>query len=354
MKSMNKSVKQSNFELLKIISMFFIVLHHFVVYDVYDINTQVSGITLNKFLLQFLGNQAFIANNIFFMISAWFLCDASGIFEGKKVGLRIWKLERQMLFYSLLFGVVSLFTVKDWLLMVKSLLPLTTGLWWYPSSYAFFLLFQPFYQKMLLKCSKQEMKWLIGVMIGIWSIPTLLPTEIFELGANNTTCFFMLYAIIFYIKKWHMDVLNYKKIRWLLLISYILVVISIVALDFIGKWVPSTAQSSAYYIRADFRFFPVVISVCIFLCSVQWKIQSNMVNILGGATFGVYLIHMYPTVAKWLLQEHFNLEPLMDKPYLIAYVLGVVVLIYMGCSILEWVRQVIFRFTFDRIGKEKH
>ena len=101
-----KGERQSNFELLRIISMLMIVAHHFVAKNAFNVDTQVIGLTVNKLFLQFIGNHAFIGNNLFFMISAWFLCDVSKEYGIKKSLKSVWKIERQMLFYSILICIV--------------------------------------------------------------------------------------------------------------------------------------------------------------------------------------------------------------------------------------------------------
>ena len=101
-------VRQSNFELLKIIAMIFIVTHHFVAKNAFNVDTQINGITFNKLFLQLIGNHAFIGNNLFFMISAWFLCDKEEL--SIKYSLRRMRsLEKQMLFYSMGGGNMQYF-----------------------------------------------------------------------------------------------------------------------------------------------------------------------------------------------------------------------------------------------------
>ena len=65
--------KEANFQILKIAAMLKIVSHHLVAKNAFNIDTQVIGITGNKLALQILGNNAFIGNNLFFLVSAWFL-----------------------------------------------------------------------------------------------------------------------------------------------------------------------------------------------------------------------------------------------------------------------------------------
>ena len=65
--------KEANFQLLKIAAMLMIVSHHIVAKNMLNVDTQIVGITMNKLALQVLGNNAFIGNNLFFLVSAWFL-----------------------------------------------------------------------------------------------------------------------------------------------------------------------------------------------------------------------------------------------------------------------------------------
>lgn len=94
--------RNSSIELLRILSMFMIMLHHLVVHNVVDYKAMDPGIF--RFLLQFFfvsGGKVGVV--IFFAISAWFLADAA---TGVKASLRrVWMLEKEVLFYSVVLGV---------------------------------------------------------------------------------------------------------------------------------------------------------------------------------------------------------------------------------------------------------
>jgi peptidoglycan/LPS O-acetylase OafA/YrhL len=100
MREVRESERQSNFELLKIIAMLMIVAHHFVAKNGFNVDTEITGISFNKLFLQYIGNHAFIGNNLFFMVTAWFLCGTKPSFNWKNKMKKIWALEQQMLFYS--------------------------------------------------------------------------------------------------------------------------------------------------------------------------------------------------------------------------------------------------------------
>ena len=101
--------KQSNFQLLKIVAMLMIVAHHLVSKNAFNVDTEIVGLTANKLLLQVFGNNAFIGNNLFFLISAWFLTSkAEDSINLKYSFSSCVRLERIVLFYSISLLCLSL------------------------------------------------------------------------------------------------------------------------------------------------------------------------------------------------------------------------------------------------------
>lgn len=135
--------KQSNFQLLKIVAMLMIVAHHLVSKNAFNVDTEIVGLTANKLLLQILGNNAFIGNNLFFLISAWFLSSkAEDSINIKYSFSSCVRLERIVLFYSISLLCLSLIFNRgvSLTLVLKSIFPTLFGLWWYPTTYIVFLL----------------------------------------------------------------------------------------------------------------------------------------------------------------------------------------------------------------------
>ena len=93
--------KEANFQLLKIIAMLMIVSLHLVAKNAFNIDTQIIGITVNKIALQVLGNNAFIGNNLFFLVSAWFLSSKKEDAINTQYSIRsCLRIEKTVLFYS--------------------------------------------------------------------------------------------------------------------------------------------------------------------------------------------------------------------------------------------------------------
>lgn len=347
-----KSERQSNFELLKIIAMIMIVSHHFVAKNRFNVDTDIIGVTFNKVFLQFIGNHAFIGNNLFFMCSAYFLVDKAAD-ESRKRLRRIWGMEKQMLFYSLGLWVLFAFLGKTtYTELAKSCFPMSTGIWWYPTVYAVFLMLQPYYQKGLLALEREELKRLIFTMLFMWSVTTVIP--FFDYGANNFLCFVMLYAIIFYARKCSPAFLkDKKKCLLLVLTGYLMAACSIIAMDLLGTKFGAASRYACYFIRGNYRLLPMIISVGIFGLNMGWNIQSRFINYIASLTFGVYLIHMYPPMMEFLFSGEgalFDLSQFVFDRRLPLYAIAAVVSCFGGCAIIDAVRKLIFALP----GKAAH
>lgn len=339
-------LRDSKYEYLKIVAMLMIISHHFVAKNAFNVDTDVSGLTINKIFLQFIGNHAFIGNNLFFMVSAWFLCAATPKVELTDSIRKIWKLDRHMIVYSILLAVGFLvFNNQIFKLIggrkINYIFPLSTNLWWYPTSYAIFLLFYPFYQKLLISSDEREVKRLILLEVGLWCVPSVIPIE-WSLGANGTTTFFMIYAIIYYVRKYNPTwASNPKKLGWLIIGGYTAAFASVIILDYIGIRIPIVAKYSCYFIRGNWRLLPMIISVGIFLWCTRINVQqSRFINAIGASTFAVYLIHMHPMMEYWLFKKVFNLHDVYSESIweLIVYTIAVILIIFVGGIVIDKTR----------------
>ena len=57
-------VKLSNFELLKVVAMLMIVCHHLITQNAFNIDTQLTRLNASRMFCQFIGNHAFVGNNV--------------------------------------------------------------------------------------------------------------------------------------------------------------------------------------------------------------------------------------------------------------------------------------------------
>ena len=135
----NGEGRNSSIELLRIIAMFMILAHHFIVHNGYDVLKLPLRPERIFFQLAMAGCGK-VGVVIFFSISAWFFLDKEQTIKSNLK--RVWIMERELLFWSLI--LVTFYLVFDradlsMKLMVKSVMPLSMGVWWYATAYAIFL-----------------------------------------------------------------------------------------------------------------------------------------------------------------------------------------------------------------------
>lgn len=337
--------KEANFQILKIAAMLMIVSHHLVAKNAFNIDTQVIGITGNKLALQILGNNAFIGNNLFFLVSAWFLSKK----PDEKVDLNYsarscWKIEKTVLFYglSMCIGAFIFGGGQSKILLLQSVFPTLTGMWWYPTTYMIFLLIWPFYHKALMGFSVDVLKQFTTVMLVIWSVSTIVPFV--NWGANNLLAFLMLYSIVILIKRIGITYETHKsEFKALVLIPYIVAVISIIVLDLVGKKISSAAEYSCYFMRGNYRPVSMMVSIGLFMWGTSWKIRTNkVIDYLAEATFGVYLFHMYPANMTYLFEKLLSLQKVIEKPYAVLWVVAVTAIIFVVGVAIDSLRKAMF------------
>lgn len=337
--------KEANFQLLKIIAMLMIVSHHLVAKNAFNIDTQIIGITVNKIALQVLGNNAFIGNNLFFLVSTWFLSSKKEDAINTQYSIRsCLRIEKTVLFYSYVMCITMFFfrggVNKSTLL--QSIFPTITGMWWYPTTYMIFLMIWPFYHHALLRFSIEDLKRYVLIIFSIWSLSTLIPFA--NAGSSALGAFLMLYAIAVLIRRLNITFQNHRKMYCcFIVIPYVLAVLSIIVLDLLGKNITAAAQYSCYFMRGNFRPVSMIVSIGLFMWGTTWKLKPNkLIDWPADATFGIYLFHMYPPVMKILFERIFLIQDVIDKPYAVLWLIVITMVIFLLGLLIDTLRKALF------------
>lgn len=209
-----------------------------------------------------------------------------------------------------------------------------------------FLMIWPFYHHALLRFSIEDLKRYVLIIFTIWSLPTLIPFA--NLGANNLLAFLMLYAAVVLIKRLKIVFDNYRKVFFgFMLIPYALAVLSMIALDLLGKRIPAAAEYSCYFMRGNYRPVSMMVSIGLFMWGTSWQVRTNrVIDYLADATFGVYLFHMYPPIMKILFEQIFLIQNVIDKPFAVLWLVAITVVIFLAGALIDIVRKVLF-YTCD-------
>ncbi|MFQ6233949.1 acyltransferase family protein [Bifidobacterium adolescentis] len=168
--------RNSSIELLRIIAMFMILMHHFIVHNGYDVLKLPLGPERIFFQLVMQGGGK-VGVVIFFSISAWFFLDKEQTIKSNLK--RVWIMERELLFWSLI--LVAFYLVFDradlgMKNLVKSFAPLTMNVWWYATDYAASekLLWVRLFNLQNLYQQPWAILLILGILLAIYAICTLL------------------------------------------------------------------------------------------------------------------------------------------------------------------------------------
>ncbi len=334
-------IRNSNFEILRILAMIMIVAHHFTVHGGFKYTAM--DMSFNHLFIEFIKLGGKIGVNIFILISGYFMITAKSIKLNK-----ILKLWFQIFLYSILFYLAFTiighykFNIFDFL---QNCLPIIYGNYWFASVYFLLYLSSPFINKFANGLSKKEYKKLLLLLFIIWSvIPTILNKS---LQYNSLLWFCFVYLLAGYIRlHYTSSKASWKKYLVKSTISYFLLFIVMMLLIFLTtKW--SWPIKYAKYIFGMNNIFVLIVSVFIFLLFKNIKLKNiQMINVVATSTFGVYLIHDNPFVRKFLWKTVFHNATYSSSTMLIPYAIMCILIVYILSTVVELLRIYILEKPF--------
>ncbi len=284
-----KKKRQSNLELLKIISMFLIVLSHSV--PIYGSGGAAGFVDIysSSFSLRNLGIYGFrylaqIGCVVFFICSAWFLLDSKRVKGQKIISLLL-----DTLFFSLLYFAIYLLSgTKMTITFIKqSFFPMTFCSYWFITVYFLLYLMHPLLNMIIEKLSRKKLLALCIIIFIMFSAIVSIRRDAWLYSQA-----FGAMAIYFYVgyaKKYLNKACEKTKSNVIgLVVGAILSVILLVGLYFI-----STKNGDIQYTYNSFINItnPLIIltSFCLFNLFRKINVQSEFINQISSTTLTIYL-----------------------------------------------------------------
>lgn len=333
--------RNSSIEMLRIIAMFMILMSYFIGHNGYDVLKLPLGPERIFFQLVMRSGGA-IGVVIFFSISAWFFLDREQTIKSNLK--RVWIMERELLFWSLI--LVTFYLVFDradlgMKLMVKSVMPLSMGVWWYATAYAIFLALLPFLSKGLKALGREYHLKLAATVLVIWGLTSFIPEMI---GINDGFLGFIYLFILISAYKWYMKPFTTKQV-WLMtgigLGFFLLYTAASATLSLLG-------HDMGIFITGSWKLPVIMVGFGMFLLFDRVTFHSRVINRIAQSAFAVYLITDYAASEKLLWVRLFNLQNLYQQPLAILQILSILLAIYAVCTLLDFIRQALFAATIDR------
>jgi surface polysaccharide O-acyltransferase-like enzyme len=342
MGNMSKKTRNSNLEILRIISMVLIVAHH---YSVHGFGTIELTYSFNRYLVGFLSLGGKLGVSCFVLISGYFMVN-SKFTLGKLI-----KLVAETLFYSVGIGILFLTVLTP----VKSLgirdsrnclLPIGYSYYWFMTDFIILMLISPALNIIVSNVSKEmHRNFLLGATV-LWSIiPSLISASY---GYTELGWFIVLYLYAGYIRKYiNIDKQNGVRHLGVAVVSYFLVIASNIFLIYLGH-----VTSIEAFTNQSTRFMALN-SPLILITSVELLVgfaslkprYSKKINKLASATLGVYLIHDNPLFRPYLWRVILKNPEMYSSNLLIIHAMISIIGVYVVCSCIDLIRQ----YTVERV-----
>ena len=362
-----KKQRDSGIELLRIIAMFMVIGVHLWGYGkYYEATLDIGGIVQSSayFFRVFLRS----AVNIFLIISGYFMVNQT--FDLKKSFKRVGKTYGSIYFYSIVLSIIALalgvsgradfgITYDVSTILWKMFFPLSTQTWYFLTDYIFTMLLAPFINLALQKITKKQYQVLLivlGFIMSVWmylgNIEVFKPVArlygyegIYE--GKNVFSFIFMYIIGGYLNL-HVKHNDKPKVRYLLFALASLLV---------NGSLYSIFDSVLGYRSALLTYanpLVILVSVFMFMFFKDLHFKSKIVNVFGGTTLGIYAISEF-WMMRAIIWDYINFSDIdctnIYKNALRIF-LGITV-VFVGCGIIELLRQKLFLLVGNLVKKVK-
>lgn len=346
-----KEKRNIGLDVLRILAMIMIVVLHYLGKG--ELLKEENTDYLNHVIYWFFECLCIIAVNCYVLISGYFLVKSD--FKMKKF-LNLWG---QVVFYSATVYIITIllglkeFNIKE---AIKSFMPVLTNQYWFVNTYLVMYLLSPFINKMVLNLNKDEYKKLIIILLIIFSILTILPSEMLldKTGGMGIIWFVCLYIIAAYIRL-HMNEIKNKKYLLLYFLLAILLTVIILSIQYICKKIGIEDKSGKFL-----QYNNIIIafeSIFLFLYFKGLEIKKEkiirLVKKIAPLTFAVYIIHEQPTFRTVLYTKILHVDMCYHNPYGIVIVFGSTILIFTVCILIEYIRKKVTNFINEKLLKRK-
>lgn len=303
---MQKSTRQANFELLRILAMFMVVIMHYLYRagSLPENGRELDGIGISAVVLE---SFCIVAVNVYVLISGYFLSMSSFSWH------RVISVILQTLFYTVLippvlalFGVLSFSDITDIYHIWNSIFPIQSGQYWFVTAYVVMCLFSPLLNTAIEKLTQKQLLQVLGALLLFFSVgKTLSPLQFTtDRYGYDFGWFMVLYLIGGYIRRFGIPF--FKNVR-----RGVLVYLGSAALTALAEcalvWLNQKTGALAYYVSVPFHYnFLLCLTgaVGLFYAFLHIRVKEGkgaaLIRFISPAVFGVYLIHEQADVAaRW-------------------------------------------------------
>jgi len=323
--------RQQNFELLRIIAMFLIVISHVVTHYIMADKLQLS--VMNTFLLTLLRSFIYICVNVYIIITGYFSINTKQLEFRKVLNVVLLPGFISAILLTILMAVGRI-DFDIWRILGK-LFATFRGEYWFISNYFALYLFIPLLNKILHAFTKKDLQnfiFLTFLVGSVWQF--FIPSkQIIAFNSGFSLIFFIfLYFVGAYIRLYGPFVRAFTGKQYLGV--YVMVGLLTGILQFILPQVDFLNYNGPFELVMSYAFFMFISTV---------TIKSQWINYIATYTLSVYLVHEQGQVREliWnlpIVHQMINWSPFTFIPAIIL----VAALVFIGAWIVGWLLTNIF------------
>ena len=330
--------RNSNIEILRIISMLMIIGHHCIYYGVMQnynksINNVIygQGEFINKMIAQLLLPGGIIGVGVFFTIAGYY-----GIQSDK---INIIPIVKETLFYSILgliiyifLGIFNIVELNDIMkVVIKCINPISNSTYWFVSVYVIITFLKPILNQYIRKIRNMYVFLIVVLVYYMMARFNLAP----YLGILNGVLFYYLGAMIKISEGKACKVKN--RFLWLgfSIISWFLYVLF-----------NNITWFGLYKISWMFSLLGICIwgTVCAYssirFCLSNKEFSNKVVNSLAASTLSIYLIHEHPLLREILWSRILHVESVQWMSSLfVFYAIIDIIIVFAGSVAINLIKN---------------
>lgn len=324
-------IRDSNFELLRIILILMIICHHYLIHG--EALKVLKPLDFNFYPAYIFESLFIIAVNCFILITGFFQINKK--YRFKKI-IDLWV---QVFFYSVFISLMFwIFKFKPITIesIIQMLFPIITGRWWFITTYVMLYCFSPFINIALNHMEKNTHNKLLLVLAFFFIIlPSFRPNiTYFHDNGYSIYNFIFLYSLGAYIRKYNISYeINFLYAYFFCSLFTFLIAVFIYVIN-------KNNISSFYY-----NFIPVELSaIFLFMFFKKIELRSVVINKVSASVFGIYLISDDPFIREILYSKILHCADYYYSPFFLLHIAVSLIGIFILCLIIETFRQQLFRF----------
>ena len=334
-----KKSRNSNLELYRIVVMWIIVIHHYVVNSGLLDELALNSTSKASLFCYLAGGGGKTGINCFVLITGYFMCKSDITLH------KFLKLVLQVLFYNVVIAAIFALTgyhtysLRE---VMRFFIPIEGMSNDFTSCFLLFFFCIPFLNILIRHLNQmQHLKVLLLLLFG-YSFLAFPPFSM-PVTFNYVSWFGVLYILSSYIRLYPLKQDGNVKLWFVFtLISMMVGVASVLYLIKKGNPFPY------HYISDSNQLISLWMAVSSFMLFKNLRVpQSRIINALGAATFGVLLIHANSDMMRtWLWKDVVDCVGHYHTAYNEVYMFVSVTTIFIVCACIDYLRK---RFVEERL-----